>query len=243
MESAVQTDRRKQTDGDEKMYLKNRYDRNRIFSIEQQDELGEKKAAVIGCGGLGGYAIEMLARAGVGHLRVCDGDVFDETNLNRQLLCTEDVLGKSKAEAAAERIKAVNSKTEAEAFCCNLTEENADEILAECDVVIDALDSVGAKLMLQRACRRQEIPMIHGAIGGWFGQVTTIFPGNDTLSLIYSDDTEVSQELGNPSFSPAMVSAIQVSEAVKVMLGKDDILMRKLLFIDLMTNDFQIVEV
>ena len=225
------------------MYLKNRYDRNRIFSIDQQDELGEKKAAVIGCGGLGGYAIEMLARAGVGHLRVCDGDVFDETNLNRQLLCTEDVLGKSKAAAAAERIKAVNSKTEAEAFCCNLTEENADEILAECDVVIDALDSVGAKLMLQRACRRQEIPMIHGAIGGWFGQVTTIFPGNDTLSLIYSDDTEVSQELGNPSFSPAMVSAIQVSEAVKVMLGKDDILMRKLLFIDLMTNDFQIVEV
>ena len=225
------------------MYLKNRYDRNRIFSIDQQDELGEKKAAVIGCGGLGGYAIEMLARAGVGHIRVCDVDVFDETNLNRQLLCTEDVLGKSKAEAAAERIKAVNSKTEAEAFCCNLTEENADEILAECDVVIDALDSVGAKLMLQRACRRQEIPMIHGAIGGWFGQVTTIFPGNDTLSLIYSDDTEVSQELGNPSFSPAMVSAIQVSEAVKVMLGKDDILMRKLLFIDLMTNDFQIVEV
>ena len=243
MESAAQIDRRKQTDGDEKMYLKNRYDRNRIFSIDQQDELGEKKAAVIGCGGLGGYAIEMLARAGVGHLRVCDGDVFDETNLNRQLLCTEDVLGKSKAEAAAERIKAVNSKTDAEAFCCNLTEENADEILAECDVVIDALDSVGAKLMLQRACRRQEIPMIHGAIGGWFGQVTTIFPGNDTLSLIYSDDTEVSQELGNPSFSPAMVSAIQVSEAVKVMLGKDDILMRKLLFIDLMTNDFQIVEV
>ena len=243
MESAAQIDRGKQTDGDEKMYLKNRYDRNRIFSIDQQDELGEKKAAVIGCGGLGGYAIEMLARAGVGHLRVCDGDVFDETNLNRQLLCTEDVLGKSKAEAAAERIKAVNSKTEAEAFCCNLTEENADEILAECDVVIDALDSVGAKLMLQRACRRQEIPMIHGAIGGWFGQVTTIFPGNDTLSLIYSDDTEVSQELGNPSFSPAMVSAIQVSEAVKVMLGKDDILMRKLLFIDLMTNDFQIVEV
>ena len=225
------------------MYLKNRYDRNRIFSIDQQDELGEKKAAVIGCGGLGGYAIEMLARAGVGHLRVCDGDVFDETNLNRQLLCTEDVLGKSKAEAAAERIKAVNSKTEAEAFCCNLTEENADEILAECDVVIDALDSVGAKLMLQRACRRQEIPMIHGAIGGWFGQVTTIFPGNDTLSLVYGEGAEVSQEYGNPSFTPAMTASVQVSEALKVMLGMDALLMRKLLFIDLLTNDFQIVEV
>ena len=225
------------------MYLKNRYDRNRIFSRNQQEELSGKKVAVIGCGGLGGYAIEMLARAGVGHIRVCDGDVFDETNLNRQLLCTEDVLGKSKAEAAAERIKAVNSETEAEAFRYNLTEENADEILAGCDVVIDALDSVGAKLMLQRACKKQEMPMIHGAIGGWFGQVTTIFPGNDTLGLIYPDGTEVSQELGNPSFSPTMVASVQVSEAIKVMLGMDELLMRKMLFIDLMTNDFQIVEV
>ena len=68
------------------MKLDKRYERNRIFSREQQEELSEKKAAVIGCGGLGGYAIEMLARAGVGHIKVCDGDVFDETNLNRQLL-------------------------------------------------------------------------------------------------------------------------------------------------------------
>ena len=75
------------------MKLDKRYERNRIFSREQQEELSEKKAAVIGCGGLGGYAIEMLARAGVGHIKVCDGDVFDETNLNRQLLCTEAQLG------------------------------------------------------------------------------------------------------------------------------------------------------
>lgn len=225
------------------MELKKRYDRNRIFSRAQQDELGEKRAAVIGCGGLGGYAIEMLARAGVGHIRVCDGDVFDETNLNRQLLCTEAMLGGKKAEAAAERIKAVNSGIEVEAFCCNLYEENAIRILDGCNVVIDALDNVRDKLLLQKICREQEIPMIHGAIGGWFGQVTTIFPGNDTLSLIYSHDAEVSQELGNPSFSPAMIAAVQVSEAIKVMLGSDDVLMRKLLFIDLMTNDFQIVEV
>lgn len=225
------------------MDLKNRYDRNRIFSRDQQDELGEKRAAVIGCGGLGGYAIEMLARAGVGHIRVCDGDVFDETNLNRQLFCTEAMLGEKKAEAAAERIKAVNSGIEVEAFCCNLYEENAIRILDGCNVVIDALDNVRDKLLLQKICREQEIPMIHGAIGGWFGQVTTIFPGNDTLSLIYSHDAEVSQELGNPSFSPAMIAAVQVSEAIKVMLGSDDVLMRKLLFIDLMTNDFQIVEV
>ena len=225
------------------MKLDKRYERNRIFSREQQEELSEKKAAVIGCGGLGGYAIEMLARAGVGHIKVCDGDVFDETNLNRQLLCTEAMLGKGKAETAAERIKEVNSAIEAEALCCNLTEENAAEILGGCDVVIDALDSVSAKMLLQKACRQQEIPMVHGAIGGWFGQVTTIFPGNDTLSVIYPEGTEVSQELGNPSFSPAMTAAMQVSEAIKVILGSEELLMRKMLFIDLLTNDFQVVEV
>lgn len=225
------------------MKLDKRYERNRIFSREQQEELSEKKAAVIGCGGLGGYAIEMLARAGVGHIKVCDGDVFDETNLNRQLLCTEALLGKGKAEAAAERIKAINSEIEAEAVSCNLTEENASEILGGCDVVIDALDSVSAKMLLQKACRQQEIPMVHGAIGGWFGQVTTIFPGNDTLSVIYPEGTEVSQELGNPSFLPAMTAAMQVSEAIKVVLGNEDVLMRKMLFIDLLTNDFQVVEV
>lgn len=225
------------------MNLERRFERNKIFSRAQQEELSEKRAAVIGCGGLGGYAIEMLTRAGVGHIRACDGDVFDETNLNRQLLCTEDMLGKSKAEAAAERIKAVNSDVEVEPVSCNLTEENAAEILGGCDVVIDALDSVYSKLMLQKVCRVHDIPMVHGAIGGWFGQITTIFPGNDTLSLIYEEDAEVSQEFGNPSFTPAVVASIQVSEAIKVMLGMDDLLMRKMLFIDLLSNDFQIVEV
>lgn len=225
------------------MKLERRYERNSIFSRNQQEELASKKAAIIGCGGLGGYAAEMLARAGVGHITVCDGDVFDETNLNRQLLCTEAIIGMPKARAAAERINSINSEVKAEAFSCNLTEENAEEILKGCDVVIDALDSPRAKLLLEKICRIQEIPMIHGAIAGWFGQVTAVFPGNNTLSLIYGDGCSVSEELGNPSFSPAMVASVQVSEALKVMLGMEDTLMRKMLFVDLLTNDFQIVEV
>ena len=225
------------------MNLERRFERNKIFSRAQQEKLSQKRAAVIGCGGLGGYAIEMLARAGVGHIRVCDGDVFDETNLNRQLLCTENVLGKSKAKVAAERINAINSEAKAEPFSCNITEENASEILEDCDVVIDALDSVCGKMMLQEICRLYDSPMVHGAIGGWFGQITTIFPGNDTLSLIYGEGAEVSQELGNPSFSPAVIASIQASEAIKVLLESENVLMRKLLFVDLMTNDFQIVEV
>ena len=81
-----------------------RYDRNRIFSMSQQAELSDKKVAVIGCGGLGGYAIEMLARAGVGHIVCCDGDYFSESNLHRQLLSSEKNMGFSKARVAAEHI-------------------------------------------------------------------------------------------------------------------------------------------
>ena len=229
--------------GDGLMEYKKRYDRNRKFSREQQKELSQKKVAVIGCGGLGGYAIEMLARAGVGHIKVCDGDVFEETNLNRQLLCTEALLGRNKAEAAGERIRDINSAVETEIFCCNLTETKAEEILRDCDVVIDALDSAEAKLLLEKMCSIFEVPMVHGAIEGWFGQVTTVFPGNDTLRLIYGDGGNVSQKLGNPSFSPAMVASVQVSEAIKIMLGMDELLIRKMLFIDLLGNDFQIAEV
>lgn len=222
--------------------LKHRYDRNRILSPDQQEELASKRVAVIGCGGLGGYLVEMLGRMGVGKIVACDGDVFDETNLNRQLLATEDCLGQSKAKVAAERMKLVNQEVVVEPVAEFLTYENAKEVLGQCDLVLDGLDTVGKKLMLQKVCRELDLPMVHGAIGGWFGQVTTIFPGNDTLSLIYEEGQEVSQEEGNPSFSPAVVAGIQVSEAVKVLLGYEDVLMRKMLFLDLFENRIQVVE-
>ena len=222
--------------------LEERYERNRIFSLSQQEELAAKKVAVIGCGGLGGYVIEMLARAGVGHIVCCDGDTFSESNLNRQLFSTEKNLGCFKAEAAAERVAEINSEITVTVFNEFLTEANCEEILECCDAVVDALDSVGSKLMLQRICKNLEIPMIHGAIGGWFGQVTTIFPGNDTLSMIYQEGHEVSQEDGNPSFTPAVVAGIQTSETLKVLLSYEDVLMRKMLFIDLMNNEVQKVE-
>ncbi len=219
-----------------------RYERNRIFSPAEQEELAEKKVAVIGCGGLGGYLIEMLGRMGVGHIVAVDGDVFGESNLNRQLYATEQNMGSSKAMAAAERMTSINSEIMVTAVSEYLTEENAERILEGCDLVMDGLDSVGGKLMLQRICRKMEIPMVHGAIGGWFGQVTTIFPGNDTLRLIYQEGAEVSQKQGNPSFTPAVIAGIQAAEAAKVLLGYEDVLLRKMLFVDLFTGEIHKVE-
>ena len=219
-----------------------RYERNRIFSAEQQKKLEGKKAAVIGCGGLGGYLIEMLGRMGVGHIVACDGDAFCLSNLNRQLFSTEQNMGAMKAVAAAERMKLVNSQITVEPVCEYLSEENGQRVLEGCDVVLDGLDSVQGKLMLQRICRKQGLPLVHGAIGGWFGQVTTVFPGDDTLSMIYQEGDEVSQEQGNPSFTPAVIAGIQTGEAAKVLLGYEAVLRRKMLFIDLFTGEMEKVE-
>ena len=233
---------------DERMYQvvgvrKNRrYEENKIFTGAQQAAIGTKKVAVVGCGGLGGYAIEMLARTGVGHIVCCDGDVFCESNLNRQILCTEGSMGLPKVLMADSRLAVVNSTVQMTAYQNFLDESNAAQILEGCDVVIDALDSVKGKLMLQKVCKELEIPMVHGAIGGWFGQVTTIMPGNDTLNLIYKDGAEVSDEAGNPAFTPAVVAGMQVSEALKVLIGSEDILMRKVMYIDLLTNAAEKVE-
>jgi len=223
-----------------------RYSKNRILTDVQQNNLFEKKAAVIGCGGLGGYIAEMLCRMGVGNITVCDGDRFDETNLNRQLLATEKTLGSFKAEQAAERIRQVNSEVKVEVFSEYLTEENAGNILKGCDVVLDGLDSPETKLMLQCVCKVHNIPMVHGAIEGWFGQTAVIYPGDDALIKLYGEQTKVDkkdcEDFGNPAFTPAVIAGWQVSEAVKILAESEEVLRGQVLFIDMLTGEMEKVK-
>jgi molybdopterin/thiamine biosynthesis adenylyltransferase len=188
----------------------------------------------------------MLARLGVGHLTVLDGDVFDETNLNRQLYSDEASIGKSKALKAKDRVAAINSSIAVEAHILTLTADNAPDILRGHDAVIDAVDSIEARCMLQDACEEAGIPFIHGAIAGWYGQVTTIYPGDRTLDLLYAQGTRkekgIEKQLGNPSFTPALVASIEVSEAVKVLIGKGETLRKRVLYIDTLAQEYNVVE-
>ncbi len=220
-------------------YLKNK----NMLSQEECDLLMTKSVCVVGCGGLGGYVIEMLGRIGIGKITAVDGDVFDLTNLNRQLLSTEAHIGLGKALTAKERMSKVNSDITFTAISDYLTAENAEEILSGHDLVIDALDSIAARFILQETTSKLQIPMIYGAIAGWYGQVSTIMPGSDFLSRIYRnhDGKGHESELGNPSFSPALVASIEVSEAVKVLIGRGELLEGKLLLIDLFNNEFEVI--
>jgi len=203
---------------------------------EGQARLLRATVAIIGAGGLGGWIVEGLARMGVGHLLVIDGDVFEDNNLNRQALCWESSLGQSKAEAARQRVAQVNAGVRVTALHAWATAENLPDFLREAEVVVDALDRLPTRLMLQRVCADLRLPMVHGAIGGYIGQVTTILPGDPGLRALYGEQmtTELGAEVewGNPTATPMMIAAWEIHEVVKLLTGKGDLLRNRLLFLD-----------
>lgn len=224
---------------------KDRYIKNKMmFSEEDIVKLHKMRVCVIGCGGLGGYIIEMLGRLGVGQLTVIDGDVFDVTNLNRQLLSLENTIGLSKAKAAAQRMKHVNSEVVVTPHHIFVRENNVDLLIESHDIVVDALDNIESRRCIANACEALNIPFVHGAIAGWYGQVSTILPGDKTLDKLYHTSAGRGNEavLGNPSFTPALVAAVQVSETVKVLLGKGELLQNKVMHIDLLDNEINVFD-
>ncbi|MBQ3301058.1 MAG: HesA/MoeB/ThiF family protein [Eggerthellaceae bacterium] len=221
-----------------------RYARNEpTITHEEQQILANKRVCICGCGGIGGYAVELLARAGVGTLIAVDGDTFESSNLNRQLLSREDNLGQPKALAAKERVEAINSDVEVLAYAEFITEKNVSKLLAGCDVVVDALDSSKTRLQLEDWCSQTGVPLIHGAIAGWYAQVTTIAPGPHVLKTIYpAADEEIGPKPGAPSFAPALCASLQVAECLKVLLGKGEPLYNKLLVVDLLRNTRRVID-
>jgi len=215
-----------------------RYQRNRnMISTAEQLRLFQSRIAVIGCGGLGGYVIEELARLGVGHIIAIDPDVFEEHNLNRQILSTPATLGKAKVSAAADRVAEINPAVTVtpvkDAFCL----ANGFELMAGVQVAVDALDSISYRLELAEVCSAAAIPMVHGAIGGWYGHVATQLPGDTTVQSIYRHwvaGKGIEQQLGNPSFTPAVVASLEVAEVCKILLGRGELLRNRKLSIDLL---------
>jgi molybdopterin/thiamine biosynthesis adenylyltransferase len=212
-----------------------RYQRNRaMLSTQQQARLFASRVAVIGCGGLGGYVLEELARLGVGQITAIDSDHFEEHNLNRQLLSTPATLGRVKVEAAVERIAEINPAVTVRPVQDYITRANGADLLAGAGCVVDAVDNVTTRLDLEVLCHELNLPLVHGAIAGWYGHVATIYPGEGTLQKLYrhwSGGKGIEQQLGNPSFTPAVIASMQAAEVCKVLLDQGKLLRnRKLAF-------------
>ena len=218
-----------------------RYVRNRdALSVEEQLKLAESRVAVVGAGGLGGQVILLLARVGIGHLVVVDHDLFDETNLNRQALSNRESIGRPKSEVAVATVGSINPAVEVTPYQVKLDTSNAREILDGSDVVVDALDNVPTRFALEKATKALKIPLVHGALAGFEGQMMTIFPEDPGLKNLYGseqatvDDTKRPEAiLGVPVLTPSFIANLQAMEVVKIILKRGKIFRNMMLHVDL----------
>lgn len=219
-----------------------RYERNIPALTEEECKLlRQKRVLVVGCGGLGGHLIELLSRVGIGAIRAVDGDVFEPSNLNRQLLSEVPLLGTGKARTAADRGSRVNPDVEIEAVEEYMSGDNVSGLLMCCDAVLDGLDNIRSRKILSAACEKAGIPYIYGAISGWVAQAAVSMPGDKLIETLYPDET-VLKDKSVLSFTPALCASIQASLCVKLLVGRP-VEAGTVYYYDLLNQEFETIKI
>ena len=198
-----------------------------------ENQWKQQTIGIAGCGGLGGNLKENFLRLGITHLVVCDGDVFEYSNMDRQILCTEDTIGKKKVEIARERAKKIAPNTTVEAYDVFIDEENGKELFRDCVLVVDALDSMEGRSVLRSVCRELQIPLVHGAICDWSLEVGVLYPG-DLLPMASAISRREEHVL---SFVPSICAGLEAAETVKILRGEESSLRSRIRYMDLKTGE------
>lgn len=213
-------------------YLKNL----KALQPADQQRICSATALVCGCGGLGGIVIQLLARAGVGRIRVVDGDAFASTNLNRQLLSKTSNLSRSKALIAAETVRQVNPLVDVEACHLMIQTDNVGSLMRDVDLVLDALDNLAGRFLLANTARETGIPFLHAAVAGWWGQISTFLPhSRTTLKNIYGElqsRDPAEEAVGVLGPTAAVIGSLEALEAIRILIGKTPAYSDKLLYFD-----------
>jgi len=224
-----------------------RYQRNLgVVSPSEQVKLLQSKVTIIGAGGLGGTVLELLSRMGIGELIIADKDIIEDSNLNRQILSNEINLGQNKADVAIRRVKEINSSIEITGYSVFIDSKNVKKFIKDAEVVVDALDNLPSRFVLQRSCQDLKIPLVHGAIAGFNGQLTTIFPQDKGLELIYGSDRDLPEHgseatLGAPTMTPALIASLEAQEVIKILLKRGKLFRNKLLYLDIENGTIEIL--
>jgi adenylyltransferase/sulfurtransferase len=230
--------------------MNERYSRQILFSgigEEGQERLLQARALIIGCGALGSAQAESLARAGVGRLRIADRDFVEASNLQRQTMFTErDACERlPKAIAAANHIREINLETEVESEIVDVNYSNIERLIKDCDVVLDGTDNFATRYLINDACVKHEMNWIYGAAVGSYGVTMTIQPHQTScLRCVFE---EAPPAASAPTCDTAgvimpiigVVSAVQVTEALKLLAGHDENLHRSLMQFDVWRNEWR----
>ena len=214
------------------------------LDLEGQEKLLESSALIVGLGGLGSPVALYLAAAGVGRLLLADFDEVDLTNLQRQVLYSNDDIGRAKTAAAAARLEALNPQVTIERIDEKLTEKTLAHWVSEADIVVDGCDNFATRFAVNAACVAAARPLVSGAVIGLDGQVAVFRPDLDgpCYRCIYADTGEEAQscsETGVLGPLTGVIGSLQAVETVKVLTGLGTPLESRLLVVDALTQTWR----
>jgi molybdopterin-synthase adenylyltransferase len=221
-----------------------RYSRQKdAVGIEGQERLKNARVLIAGAGGLGTIIATYLAAAGVGSIRIVDYDSVEESNLNRQILHWGKDIGRQKTDSAEEKLHAFNANVVIEKISKLIDGNNILDIVTDADLIVDGMDNFDARYLLNQAAIDRAIPFIHGAISGFYGQVTTIIPGRTPcLKCIFPQGPSASV-FPAVGATCGVIGSIQATEAIKYITRKGDLLAGRLLFWDGLACEMNIIKV
>jgi molybdopterin/thiamine biosynthesis adenylyltransferase len=219
-----------------------RYDRQIMiygFGKEGQEKLKKAKAFIAGAGGLGSPVTIYLAAAGIGTIRIADHDRVELSNLNRQVLHWEENIGGRKVDSAAAKLRKFNSGIKIETIADTITEANVSQLVADSDLIVDAMDNLPTRYLLNRAAIKKGIPFFHGAVYGFEGRAMTVIPGKSAcLNCLYHGATVPKEKFPVIGVTPAVIGCIQATEVIKYLVGLGDLLTDRLLNYDALRMKF-----
>ena len=227
-----------------------RYSRQMIlpgWGQEGQERLAERTAVVVGCGALGSHIAAHLVRAGIGRLVLADRDFVEWHNLPRQALYDEEdaAAGVPKAVAAARRLRRINSLVQIEEHVMDVNADTVEDLIRGADVVLDGSDNFEVRYLLNEACVKQGMPWIYGGVLGTYGLTAAILPGETPcLRCLLGPmpppaSVPTCETAGVLGPMVAVIASLEVTEALKILIGRREDLLRSLLMIDVWTGDFE----
>lgn len=213
-----------------------RYDRQILiygFGEEGQEKLKNARVFIAGAGGLGSPIATYLAAAGVGHLRIVDNDSVDLSNLNRQILHWEENISQPKTESAVQKLGRLNPHISIEALPATIDESGVNDLVGDADCIVDAMDNLPTRYLLNKTAIEKRIPFFHGAVYGLDGRAMTVIPGKSAcLYCLYHGVLPPREKFPILGATAGVIGCIQASEVIKYLTGTGELLAGRLLNYD-----------
>ena len=216
-------------------YDRTRYDRQMLihgWGEDRQTKLRASRAFIAGAGGLGSPVSIYLAVAGVGEMRICDADKVELSNLNRQILHTDERVGELKSTSAAKTLRQLNPTINIVAYSDYIDETSVERVVGRPDIIVDCLDNFETRYLLNTYCIQNKIPLVHGAIWGMMGQVTFVYPPETPCLKCLFPEPPPKEVFPVVGATPGIIGCVQAMEALKYLTGVGTTLKGRLLIFD-----------